>query len=174
MINFNQKSGEFMKTLKILILSLATVFAFSSFVQADTVTITGIAYGTTLTEELTATPDGNTLVRSTNHSNWVIDGLPEGFPSKLSANCQNSALRSPEFANLGITWACTATDIDGDGFINTGGDPNPDWSGCFYKTVAGWGKYAGLVQSGKCAFGGNISADGKDWALTFGGDFTTP
>jgi len=55
-----------------------------------------------------------------------------------------------------------------------GGDPNPDWSGCFYKTVAGWGKYAGLAQSGKCAFGGNVSADGKDWALTFGGDFTTP
>ena len=174
MISFIKQSGEFMKTLKILILSLTTVFAFSNFVQADTVTITGVAYGTTLTEELTATPDGNTLVRSTNHSIWVIDGLPEGFPSKLSANCQNSALRSPEFANLGITWACTATDVDGDGFINTGGDPNPDWSGCFYKTVAGWGKYAGLVQSGKCAFGGNISADGKDWALKFGGDFTTP
>jgi len=163
-----------MKTLKILILSLATVFPFSSFVLADTVTITGVAYGTTLTEELTATPDGNTLVRSTNHSIWVIDGLPEGFPNKVSANCQNMSLRSAEFANLGLTWACTATDVDGDGFINVGGDPNPDWSGCFYKTIAGWGKYAGLVQSGKCAFGGNISADGKDWALTFGGDFTTP
>ena len=58
--------------------------------------------------------------------------------------------------------------------INVGGDPNPDWSGCFYKTVAGWCKYAGLAQSGKCAFGGNVSADGKDWALIFGGDFTTP
>ena len=67
-----------------------------------------------------------------------------------------------------------AKDANGDGFINVGGDPNPDWSGCFYTTVAGWGKYAGLAQSGKCAFGGNISADGKDWALTFGGDFTTP
>ena len=76
-----------MKTVKILILSLTTVFAFSNFVQADTVTITGIAYGTTLTEELTPTPDGNTLVRSTNHSIWVIDGLPEGFPNKVSANC---------------------------------------------------------------------------------------
>ena len=42
MINFNQQSGEFMKTLKILILSLATVFVFSSFVQADTVTVTGL------------------------------------------------------------------------------------------------------------------------------------
>ena len=49
MINFNKQSGEYMKTLKILILSLATVFTFSSFVLADTVTVTGIAYGTTLT-----------------------------------------------------------------------------------------------------------------------------
>ena len=163
-----------MKLLKIFILSLATVFAFSSFVLADTVTVTGVAYGTTLTSEETVTPDGNTLVRSTNHSIWDIEGLPEGFPSRVSANCQNMSLRSAEFANLGLTWACTATDVDGDGFINVGGDPNPDWSGCFYKTIAGWGKYAGLAQSGKCAFGGNISADGKDWALTFGGDFTTP
>ena len=69
-----------MKFLKIFILSLATVFAFSSFVLADTVTVTGVAYGTTLTSEETVTPDGNTLVRSTNHSIWVLDGLPEGFP----------------------------------------------------------------------------------------------
>ena len=163
-----------MKTLKILILSLATVFAFSSFVLADTVTVTGIAYGTTLTSEQTVGPDGNTSSINTNHAIWVIDGLPEGFPNMLSSNCQTMSLRSPEFANLGMTWTCTVTDVDGDGFINVGGDPNPDWSGCFYKTVASWGKYAGLTQSGKCAFGGNVSADGKDWALTFGGDFTTP
>ena len=174
MINFNQQSGDFMKTLKILILSLATVFAFSSFVQADTVTVTGVAYGTTLTVEETVTPDGNTSVYNTNHSIWVMDGLPEGFPSKISANCRTTSLRSPEFANLGMTWACTATDVDGDGFINVGGDPNHDWSGCFYKSVAGWGKYAGVTRSGKCAFGGNISADGKDWSLTWSGDFTTP
>jgi hypothetical protein len=163
-----------MRTLKILILSLVTVFAFSSFVLADTVTVTGIAYGTTLTSEETVTPDGNTLVRSTNHGTWVLEGLPEGFPSMLSANCQNMSLRSPEFANLGLTFNCTATDVDGDGFINVGGDPNPDWSGCFYKSVAGWGKYAGVTRSGKCAFGGNISADGKVWSLTWSGDFITP
>ena len=163
-----------MKTLKILILSFATVFTFSSFVFADTVTVSGIAYGTTLTSEETVTPDGNTLVISTNHTIWVLEGLPEGFPSMLSANCQNMSLRSPEFANLGLTFNCTATDVDGDGFINVGGDPNPDWSGCFFKSVAGWGKYAGVTRSGKCAFGGNISADGKDWSLTWSGDFTTP
>ena len=163
-----------MKTLKILILSFATVFTFSSFVLADTVTVSGTAYGTTLTSEKTVTPDGNTLVVSTNHTIWVLEGLPEGFPSMLSANCQNMSLRSPEFANLGLTFNCTATDVEGDGFINVGGDPNPDYSGCFYKSVAGWGKYAGVTRSGKCAFGGNISADGKDWSLKFSGDFTFP
>ena len=45
-----------MRTLKILILSLVTVFAFSSFVLADTVTVTGITYGTTLTSEETVRP----------------------------------------------------------------------------------------------------------------------
>ena len=174
MINFNKQSGELMKTLKILILSLATVFAFSSFVLADTVTVTGIAYGTTLTSEQTDRPDGNISSINTNHAIWVIDGLPEGFPNMLSSNCQTMSLRSPEFANLGMTWTCTVTDVDGDGFINVGGDPNPDWSGCFYKSVAGWGKYTGVTRSGTCAFGGNISADGKDWSLTWSGDFTTP
>ena len=92
----------------------------------------------------------------------------------LSANCQNMSLRSPEFANLGLTFNCTATDVDGDGFINVGGDPNPDYSGCFYKSVAGWGKYAGVTRSGKCAFAGNVTADGNVWALQWSGDFTTP
>ena len=163
-----------MRTLKIIIFSLATVFAFSSFVLADTVTVSGTAYGTTLTSEETVTPDGNTLVISTNHTIWILEGLPEGFPSMLSANCQNMSLRSPEFANLGLTFNCTATDVDGDGFINVGGDPNPDWSGCFYKSVAGWGKYAGVTRSGKCAFAGNVTADGNVWALKWSGDFTTP
>ena len=163
-----------MKFLKTSVLAIAAVFAMGNLASAETVTFTGIAYGTTLTSEQTVLPDGNTLVISTNHSIWVQDGLPEGFPSKVSANCQNSSLRSPEFANLGITWTCTAKDIDGDGFINTGGDPNPDWSGCFFKTVAGWGKYAGVTVSGKCAFGGNISADGTDWSLTWTGEITTP
>ena len=163
-----------MKTLKILILSLATLFAFSSFVLAATVTVTGIAYGTTLTSEETVRPDGNTSLMNTNHAVWVIDGLPEGFPSMVSSNCQTMSLRSPEFANLGMTWTCTVTDVDGDGFINVGGDPNPDWSGCFYKSVAGWGKYAGVTRSGKCAFVGNITADGSVWALQWSGDFTTP
>ena len=163
-----------MRTLKILILSLATVFSFSSFVLADTVTVTGIAYGHTLTSEQTVRPDGNTSLMNTNHAVWIIDGLPEGFPSMVSSNCQTMSLRSPEFANLGMTWTCTTTDVDGDGFINVGGDPNPDWSGCFYKSVTGWGKYAEVTRSGKCAFVGNISADGSVWALQWSGDFTTP
>ena len=163
-----------MKFLKTSALALAAVFAMGNLASAETVTVTGIAYGTTLTSEQTVRPDGNTSSINTNHAIWVLDGLPEGFPNMLSADCRTMSLRSPEFANLGMTWICTVTDVDGDGFINVGGDPNPDWSGCFYKSVTGWGKYAGVTRSGKCAFGGNISADGKDWALTFGGDFTTP
>ena len=54
--------------------------------QAETVTVTGVAYGTTLTSEEIVTPDGNTLVVSTKHSIWAMDGLPEGFPSKVSTN----------------------------------------------------------------------------------------
>ena len=84
------------------------------------------------------------------------------------------SLRSPEFANLGLTFNCFATDVDGDGFINVGGDPNPDYSGCFYKSVAGWGKYAEVTRSGNCAFVGNVTADGNVWALQWSGDFTTP
>ena len=72
MISFIKQSGEFMKTLKILILSLATVFAFSSFVLAETGTNTGVTYGTTLTSEETVTPDGNTLIRQTDHSIIII------------------------------------------------------------------------------------------------------
>ena len=41
-------------------LSLTTVFAFSNFVQADTVTFTGTGYITT-NIEVSATPDGNNL-----------------------------------------------------------------------------------------------------------------
>ena len=68
-----------------------------------------------------------------------------------------------------MTWTCTALDVDGDVFINIGGDPNPDWSGFFYKSVTGWGKYTGVTRSGKCTYVGNISADGKDWSLTMTG-----
>ena len=50
-----------MKLLKTLILTLATVFALNNFVLADTVTVTGVAYGTTLTTEETVLPDGKHL-----------------------------------------------------------------------------------------------------------------
>ena len=86
MININKQSGDFMKTLKILILSLATVFAFSSFVLADTVTFTGTGYITT-NIEVSATPDGNNLQKYTNSGIWVQEGLPEGFPSNLVGDC---------------------------------------------------------------------------------------
>ena len=116
--------------------------------------------------------DGNFKYINFDHSIWVQEGMPDGYPSMVSGDCTNVGIRSPDFANLGNSWTCTVTDIDGDGFINVGSDVMPDWSGCNYKTVTGWGKYAGIAQSGNCAFGGNITA--TDWVLKWTGDFTTP
>jgi len=163
-----------MKFLKQSIVCFVAFLALNGFVLAGTMTETGTAYGTTLTQEETVLPDGNVLTRGTDQSIWVQEGVPEGFPSMLMGNCQSMGLRSPEFANLGFTWACTATDIDGDGFINLGGDANPDWSGCNYKSVAGWGKYAGVTRSGTCYFAGNVTADGSHWVLKWSGETTYP
>ena len=91
MININKQSGDFMKTLKILILSLTTVFAFSSFALAETVTFTGTGYITT-NIEVSATSDGRNLQHYTNSGFWVQEGLPEGFPSTIVADCQGVAI----------------------------------------------------------------------------------
>ena len=145
-----------MKTLKILILSLATVFAFSSFVLAETVTFTGTGYITT-NVEVSATPDGRNLQNYTNSGFWVQEGLPEGFPGTIVADCQGVALATAEWASLGDTFICIATDIDGDGFINAGGSTQPDYSDCHAKTVAAWGKYADVTTSVKCKFAGPVT-----------------
>ena len=171
MINFNKHSGELMKTLKILILSLATVFAFSSFVLAETVTFTGTGYITT-NVEVSATPDGRNLQNYTNSGFWVQEGLPEGFPGTIVADCQGVALATAEWASLGDTFICVATDIDGDGFINAGGSTQPDYSDCHAKTVAAWGKYADVTTSVKCKFAGPVTPNAI--ILTWTGEFTTP
>ena len=171
MVSFNKQSGDFMKTLKILILSLATVFAFSSFVQADTVTFTGTGYITT-NIEVSATPDGNNLQKYTNSGIWVQEGLPEGFPSTIVGDCQGAAVSTAEWASLGDTFICIATDIDGDGFINAGGSTKPDYSDCHAETVAAWGKYADVTQSVKCRFAGRVTPNAI--ILTWTGEFTTP
>ena len=124
-----------MKLLKTLILTLATIFAFSSFALSETVTFTGTGYITT-NIEVSATSDGRNLQHYTNSGFWVQEGLPEGFPSVILADCQGVALSNAEWASLGDTFICVAADSDGDGFINAGGSTQPDYSDCHASTVA--------------------------------------
>ena len=52
----------------------------------------------------------------------VVSGFkkdyPRGFPSTIVGDCQGAAVSTAEWASLGDTFICIATDIDGDGFIN--------------------------------------------------------
>ena len=160
-----------MKILKTLILTFATIFAFSSFALAETVTFTGTGYVTT-NIEVSATPDGRNLQHYTNSGFWVQEGLPEGFPSTIVADCQGVALSTAEWASLGDSFICVATDGDGDGFINAGGSTQPDYSDCHAATVAAWGKYADVTQSVKCKFAGRVTPNAI--MLTWTGEFTTP
>ena len=160
------------KLFQKIIACVVACFIFNSAVQADTVTITGTAYGSRTSTEETVLSDGNLKYINFDHSIWVQEGMPEGYPSMVSGDCRNVGLRSPDFVNLGSSWTCTITDIDGDGFINIGSDVAPDWSGCNYEAVSGWGKYAGISQSGTCSYAGNITA--TDWVLKWTGEFTTP
>ena len=98
--------------------------------------------------------------------------MPEGFPSKMVAECKGTTVYSAEWANLGDTFICKATNIDGDGFVNVGGASNPDFSDCHAETVAGWGKYAGSTQTVQCAFVENITQN--TFILKWTGEFTTP
>ena len=79
---------------------------------------------------------------------------------------------SAEWANLGDTFICKATDMDGDGFVNVGGASNPDFIDCHAETVAGWGKYAGITQTVQCHFVENITQN--TFILKWTGEFTTP
>ena len=143
----------------------------SSFTLAETVAFTGTGYVTT-NIEVSATSDGRNLQHYTNSGFWVQEGLPEGFPSTIVADCQGVALSTAEWASLGDTFICVATDGDGDGFINAGGSTQPDYSDCHAETVAAWGKYADVTQSVKCRFAGRVTPNAI--MLTWTGEFTTP
>jgi hypothetical protein len=160
-----------MKLLKQSIACFVAVFVISGAVLAGTANITGTAY-VTLNMEMSVTADGHNLQEYTNTGVWVQDGMPEGFPSKMVAECKGTTVYSAEWANLGDTFICKATDIDGDGFVNVGGASNPDFSDCHAETVAGWGKYAGSTQTVQCAFVENITQN--TFILKWTGEFTTP
>ena len=160
-----------MKLLKTLILTFATIFTFSSFALAETVTFTGTGYVTT-NIEVSATSDGRNLQHYTNSGFWIQEGLPEGFPGTVVADCQGVALATAEWANLGDAFICVATDGDGDGFINAGGSTKAVYSDCHAETVAAWGKYADVTQSVQCKFVGRVTPNAI--MLTWTGEFTTP
>ena len=160
-----------MKLLKQSIACFVAVFVISGAVLAGTANITGTAY-VTLNMEMSVTADGHNLQEYTNSGVWVQDGMPEGFPSKMVAECKGTTVYSAEWANLGDTFICKATDMDGDGFVNVGGASNPDFSDCHGETVVGWGKYAGLTQTVQCAFVENITQN--TFILKWTGEFTTP
>ena len=161
-----------MKLLKQSIACFVAVFVISGAVLAGTANITGTAYVTLGDSEMSVTADGHNLQEYTNSGVWVQEGMPEGFPSKMVAECKGTTVYSAEWANLGDTFICKATDIDGDGFVNVGGASNPDFSDCHAETVAGWGKYAGSTQTVQCAFVENITQN--TFILKWTGEFTTP
>ena len=160
-----------MKLLKQSIACFVAFFIISGAALAGTVAFTGTGYLTT-NIEVTATSDGRNLQNYTNSGFWVQEGLPEGFPGTIVADCQGVALATAEWASLGDTFICVATDIDGDGFINAGGSTQPDYSDCHAETVAAWGKYADVTQSVKCWFAGRVTPNAI--ILNWTGEFTTP
>ena len=160
-----------MKLLKQSITCFVAFIIISGAALAGTVAFTGTGYLTT-NIEVSATSDGRNLQNYTNSGFWVQEGLPEGFPSNLVADCQGVALSTAEWASLGDTFICVATDSDGDGFINAGGSTQPDYSDCHASTVAAWGKYADVTQSIKCHFAGRMSPNAI--ILKWTGEFTTP
>ena len=161
-----------MKLLKQSIACFVAVFVISGAVLAGTTTITGTAFVTLGDVESSTLSDGGNLNEYTNSGVWVLEGMPEGFPSKMAADCVGSTVYSAEWANRGDTFICTATDIDGDGFVNAGGASKPDWSDCHAETVAGWGKYANVTQTVQCHFVENITQN--TFILKWTGEFTTP
>ena len=160
-----------MKLLKQSIVCFVAVFVISGAVLAGTVTFTGTGY-MTANLEISTMPDGRHLQQYTNTGVWVQEGLPEGFPNNVVGNCQGAAVTTAEWASLGDTFICVATDIDGDGFVNVGGSSNPDYSDCHGETVAGWGKYANVTQTVQCHFVENITQN--TFILKWTGEFTTP
>lgn len=160
-----------MKMYKKIVLAAISVFAVSSVALAGSYTVNGTSYAS-MSADNTTTPDGNTMSNYTNNAIWILEGMPEGFPSSLVGSCKGVSLTSPEWANLGDVFICTAIDADGDGFVNVGSDTSADWTGCSYERVSAWGKYAGTTESGACWFAGSVDAD--HFILQWTATFTTP
>ena len=87
-----------MKLLKQSIACFVAVFVISGAVLAGTTTITGTAFVTLGDVEASTLSDGGNLSEYTNSGVWVLEGMPEGFPSKMAADCVGSTVYSAEWA----------------------------------------------------------------------------
>lgn len=142
------------------VMVLGAVLAVSLSATAATVTETGLGYMHQDTFETTPTSDGLLVANDSAHGTFVVEGMPEGFQSVIKGSCKGTWLVDPQFTNHGSAWICTATDNDGDGFINAGSAQAPDWSDCSLTVISSWGKYAGMTGSGKCQPLGNFGGQG--------------
>ena len=101
MKNHKNKDMLVPKLFKKSIVCIVACLIFNSAVHAETVTITGTAYGSRTSTEETVLSDGNFKYINSDHSIWVQEGMPEGYPNMVSGDCRNIGLRSPDFVNLG-------------------------------------------------------------------------
>ena len=65
-----------MKLLKQSIVFFIGCFVFNNLALAETVNITGTAYGSTISTEETELSDGNFKYINLDHSIWVQEGMP--------------------------------------------------------------------------------------------------
>ena len=153
-------------TIQLVVLSGA--LAVTSLAVAET----GKGYDINTVGEPQVMSDGTIVREAGTDSIWFMEGQPEGFPSILKARCTAIYVMGPDYSNKGSTFRCTATDADGDGYVNVGSITGADWSVCSFKTVAGWGKYAGAAVSGVCQPTGSFAGPDTgsfhwrgEWAL---------
>lgn len=154
-----------------IILTIISICALGGTALAAEYAVSSKAF-TTLNLDQTPAPDGNSVVHFQGNSIATVEGMPEGYPGLVISKCIGSRLQSPEWTNLGEAFICTVLDADGDGYINMGNVPNPDWTGCTYKSISAWGKYAGTTMTGQCGVSGWV--DVNHIVLEFSATFTTP
>ena len=154
-------------SLQLVVLSVALVC--SGFTVAET----GKAYMFYDKSEPQVMPDGTMVQKSTSHGAFHLTNQPEGFPSTMAGRCEDVWVMGADNSNKGSTFTCIVEDNDGGGYMNVGFITGADWSGCSFKTVSGWGKYAGASVSGTCQPTGPF-AGADTGSVTWAGEWTLP
>jgi hypothetical protein len=158
-----------MKKNKLQVVVLSGALALSAVTMAET----GKAYRINTVGEPQVMADGTIVRKASYDMVWVMENRPEGFPSLSKSRCEDVWVVGADSSNKGSTFTCIAEDNDGDGFVNVGFITGADWSGCSFKTVSGWGKYAGASISGTCQPTGPFA--GPDTGtVSWTGEWTLP